>query len=72
MVTPRERIQTPPPTVLKPAPRNPQPQILSRFGSNQCGVPDYKQQSFTSLIVRGRFAERGQFPWLVQEKINAD
>lgn len=49
---------TPPPQVTQSV--NP-----DRFGESdfECGNPDYQAPISTALIVGGRVANRGQFPW---------
>lgn len=29
----------------------------------ECGVPNYRPPTSTGLVVGGKFADRGQFPW---------
>lgn len=37
--------------------------LRNRFGSFECGMPDYKAPIAQGLVYGGTEAHRGQFPW---------
>ena len=60
----------PPVQTQRPVQTQPPVQVTAnlnpdRFADSdfECGKPDFVQPTSTGLIVGGRYAQRGQFPW---------